>query len=51
MIFCLQDPEQRAAFYEKMMTHQLLYGKAYAVPLGGSLVFLIETWVNPAAVR
>ena len=51
MIFDLKDPAQRYAFGAAMATHQLLYGNAYATPVGGGLVLLIEPWPNPAAVR
>lgn len=51
MIFDLRDPGQRREFITSVATHELLYGNAYATPLGGGLALLLEPWPNPAVRR
>lgn len=49
MIYDLRDPAQRYAFAAAVATHELIYGNAYASPVGSGLVLLLEPWLNPVA--
>ena len=51
MIFDLRDPVQRCALNAETARHCYRYGNAYVLPPGRGLVLLLESRVNPAAVR